>query len=81
MVFLSYLYVPKICINGIVTSELMWFYADSPKLIWRIWRFGRADPGPATYLPSNLPHPTNSCPAWPSSQGACGKPGFAQGPL
>ena len=37
----------------------------------------RAPPGPATYLP----HPTNGCPAWPSSQGACGKPGFAQGPL
>ena len=36
----------------------------------------RAPPGPATYLP----HPTNGCPAWPSSQGACGKPGFAQGP-
>ena len=37
----------------------------------------RAPPGPATYLP----HPTNGCPAWPSSQAACGKPGFAQGPL
>ena len=37
----------------------------------------RAPPGPATYLP----HPTNGCPAWPSSQGACGKLGFAQGPL
>ena len=37
----------------------------------------RAPPGPATYLP----HPTNGCPEWPSSQGAWGKPGFAQGPL
>ena len=37
----------------------------------------RAPPGPATYLP----HPTNGCPACPSSQAACGKPGFAQGPL
>ena len=37
----------------------------------------RAPPGPATYLP----HPTNGCPAWPSSQAAWGKPGFAQRPL
>ena len=28
----------------------------------------RAPPGPATYLP----HPTNGCPAWPSSQAAVG---------
>ena len=37
----------------------------------------RAPPGPATYLP----HPTNGCPAWPSSQGAWEKPCFARGPL
>ena len=43
---------------------------------WAIWA-RRAPPGPATYLP----HPTNGCPAWPSSQAAWGKPGFAQRPL
>ena len=35
----------------------------------------RAPPGPATYLP----HPTNGCPAWPSSQGGLWEAGLCSG--